>query len=172
MMRRSMEHTIGKTTIYDWLLDQYLVNEIALSISEIEESKLLSKKNSYEKDMCDILGWKDARGRHKDAIAGDGTGVELKKSAGSFIFDGVRYAEMYITKEEDNGIHVLFNFNKHGVTRVFIVPNWMMVKLIIPRLDIAELELSLFKTRKEMKQGLNSQAMMTSNQMIQALNAM
>ena len=46
-----MEHTIGKTTIYDWVLNQYLVNEIALSISEIEESKLLSKKNSYEKDM-------------------------------------------------------------------------------------------------------------------------
>tara|TARA_A100001234_G_scaffold220434_1_gene233370 strand:+ start:218 stop:721 length:504 start_codon:yes stop_codon:yes gene_type:complete len=167
-----MEHVIGHTTIYDWVQDPYLVNEIAFSISEIEDSKLLSKKNCYEKELSDILGWKDARGRHKDAIAGDGTGVELKKSAGSFIFDGVRYAEMYITKEEDNGVHVLFNFNKHGVTRVFIVPNWMMVQLIIPRLDIAELELSLFKTRKEMKQGLNSQAMMTSNQMIQALNAM
>ena len=167
-----MERTIGNTTIYDWVQDPYLVNEIVFSISEIEKSMLLSKKCCYEKEMSDIIGWKDARGRHRDAIAGDGTGIELKKSAGSFIFDGVRYAEMYMTKEEDSGIHVLFNFNKKGVTRVFIVPNWMMVQLVIPRDDIAQIELSLFKTRKNMDQGLNSQATMTPNRMIQALNAM
>jgi len=171
-MMRNMEHTIGHTTIYDWVMDPYLVNEIAFSLFEIENSDLLSKKCSYEQEMSDILGWKDARGRHRDAIAGDGTGIELKKSAGSFIFDGVRYAEMYMTKEEDNGIHVLFNFNTKGVTRVFIVPNWMMVQLVIPRDDIAQIELSLFKTRKNMDQGLNSQATMTPNRMIQALNAM
>lgn len=163
-----METTFGHTTIYDWVGNSDLFNDIKNGIPDIEKSGLLSKKNGYECEMSSILGWKDSRDRKKDAVYKDGTNIEIKKSHSSLIFDAIRYAEMFVSGDT-SGIHVLIHFSKKEksyqmiIKHIFIVPNWMMVNLIIPTKEIAEMELSLLTMRKVNKQRLNSQVIMTSS---------
>lgn len=119
--------------------------------------------------------------RYKDAEHPDGTGIEIKKGAATeFIFDGVRYAEMYKGTIAEavgarDGIHLFINFKRgdtHQIKGIMIVPNWMVVKMTIPSKDIADAELKLFEARKAMNQGLNSQAKIRINRMIEAFNKM
>ena len=170
-----MEFTYKHTEIYDWVGDEELRNSIINGIDKIENSKiLLFKKNNYEPMVSKIFGWKIADERYKDAVLPDGTGVEIKKSGSSFIVDAIRYAEMYYG-ECENGLHLFINFkkgNNHKITRIMIVPNWMIIKMVAPSKEIADAELTLYKKRKEMRQRLNSQAYLNANTMIEEFNNM
>lgn len=170
-----MEITHKHTKIYDWVGDEELRTSITNSVGEIEKSETLLRKNNYEPVLSDILGWKDTRGRHKDAELPDGTGVEFKKnSSTSFILDAVRYAEMY-NGACDNGIHILINFKSgknHQITRIMIVPNWMVVQEMISNQYMADATLMMYKKRKEMGHGLNCQALLNVTRMITKFNNM
>ena len=48
----------------------------------------------------------------------------------------------------DNGLHLFINFktgNNHKITRIMIVPNWMIIKMVTPSKKIADAELTLYK---------------------------
>ena len=169
-----MEFTYKHTEIYDWVGDEELRNSIINCIYEIENSKILFNKNNYESMVSKIFGWKSALERYKDAVLPDGTGVEIKKSGSSFIVDAIRYAEMYYGECED-GLHLFINFkkgNNHKITRIMIVPNWMIIKMVAPSKEIADAELTLYNKRKEMRQRLNSQAYLNPKTMIEEFNNM
>jgi hypothetical protein len=170
-----MELTYKHTEIYDWVGDEELRTSITKSINEIEKSKTLLRKNNYEPVISEILGWKDKRDRYKDAELHDGTGIEVKKNSGtSFILDAVRYAEMYYGAC-DNGIHLFINFKSgkiHQINRIMIVPNWMVVRTMIPDQDMADSTLTMYNKRKEMDQGLNCQALLNVTRMINKFNNM
>lgn len=169
-----MEYIYGNTIIYDWVGDVELVKGIEANIYKIENSKLLGKKSSYEGDLCKILGWTEKLCRHADAVYIDGTDIEIKKSAGAIIFDAVRYAEMCISEEHDDGIHMLITFKKNNdrfkISGVLLVPNWMITRLIIPDLKYAYNTVTDFKFRKQKKQGYNSQILIRPNVLVDSLN--
>ncbi len=176
-----MELTYKHTKIYDWVGDDKLRTSIIKGIHEIENSKVLLKKCAYEAKISEILEWMCIDARYKDAEHPDGTDIEIKKgSETQFIFDGVRYAEMYKGTSAEavgarDGIHLFINFkmgDTHQIKGIMIVPNWMVVKMTIPSKDIADAELKLFEARKAMNQGLNSQAKIRINRMIEAFNKM
>jgi hypothetical protein len=170
-----MEFTYKHTEIYDWVGDEELRNSIINGISQIEQSETLLNKNNYEPVVSGILGWKCISRRYMDAELPDGTGVELKKNSGtSFILDAVRYAEMY-NGACDNGIHVFINFKSgkiHQITRIMIVPNWVVVREMIPNQNMADATLMMYKERKEMGHGLNCQAILNVSRMITNFNNM
>lgn len=169
-----MEYVHGNTTIYDWVGDIKTVNSIKSKIHKIEKSKLLSKKNSYEGELCKIMGWTEKLCRHADAVHTDGTDIEIKKSAGAIIFDAVRYAELRISEEHDDGIHVLIIFkkknDKFNISDVLLVPNWMIIQLIIPDIKYAYNTVTDFKFRRQKKQGYNSQILIRASVLIDSLN--
>tara|TARA_B110000483_G_C18205220_1_gene547252 strand:- start:229 stop:741 length:513 start_codon:yes stop_codon:yes gene_type:complete len=170
-----MELTYKHTEIYDWVGDEELRTSIMKGIDEIEYSNALLKKCNYEPEMSKILGWESVLGRYKDAELPDGTDVEVKKSSStSFILDAVRYAEMYYGAC-DNGIHLFINFKSgkiHQINRIMIVPNWMVVRMMIPNQDMADSALTMYNKRKEMDQGLNCQALLNVTRMIDKFNNM
>ena len=169
-----MDFTYIDTDIFVCFCDEELRNSIINGIYEIENSKILFNKNNYESMVSKIFGWKSALERYKDAVLPDGTGVEIKKSGSSFIVDAIRYAEMYYGECED-GLHLFINFkkgNNHKITRIMIVPNWMIIKMVAPSKEIADAELTLYNKRKEMRQRLNSQAYLNPKTMIEEFNNM
>lgn len=177
----NMELTYKHTKIYDWVGDDELRNSIMKGIDEIEKSNLLQKKSGYESGMSVIYGWQDSRERYKDANLPDGTGVEIKKDKTSrFIVDAIRYAEMHnctTTEAVDaqSGIHLFINY-KNGktdeITRIMIVPNWMVVRMVIENKEEADMFLMLNRNREEKNQTLNCQAYLKVAEMIKTFNEM
>ena len=176
-----MELTYKHTKIYDWVGNDELRTSIMKGIDEIEKSNLLQKKSGYEPGMSVICGWQDSRGRYKDAVIPDGTILEVKKDKTSrFIVDAIRYAEMHngtTTEAVDArcGIHLFINFKNgetHEITRIMIVPNWMVVRMVIENKEEADMFLVLNRNREEKNQSLNCQAYLKVAEMIKTFNEM
>ena len=176
-----MELTYKHTKIYDWVGDDELRSSIMKGIDEIEKSNLLEKKSCYEKKMCEIFGWRHVDARYHDAVLLNGTITEIKKDQSlRFIVDAIRYAEMHngtTTKAVDarDGIHLFINFKKgetHEITRIMIVPNWMVVRMVIENKEEADMFLMLNRNREEKNQTLNCQAYLKVVEMIKTFNEM
>lgn len=72
----------------------------------------LGKKNGYEKDLCNLLGWTCVDARHYDAITPDKVYVEIKKGQGGAIFDLVRYSELYRKQGQPDTILVFLDWKR------------------------------------------------------------
>ena len=176
-----MELTYEHTKIHDWVGDVELRSSIMKGIDEIEKSNLLEKKSCYEKKMCEIFGWRHVDARYHDAVLLNGTITEIKKDKTSrFIVDAIRYAEMHngtTTKAVDarDGIHLFINFKKgetHEITRIMIVPNWMVVRMVIENKEEADMFLTVDRNRKKKKRTHNSQDFLKVPEMIKTFNEM
>ena len=67
------------------------------NISKLK-GKFIFKKNAYEKELCEIMGWDCEDNRYWDAkysIGNETIHIEIKKGQNGMWFDLVRYAETY-----------------------------------------------------------------------------
>ena len=95
--------------------------------------------------------------------------MEIKKNGNNFIVDAIRYAEIILYVTMVFICLLIQNGNNHKITRIMIIPNWMIIKILTFK-EIADAELTLCKKRKEMRQRLNSQAYLNPTTMIEEFN--
>lgn len=121
----------------------------------------ITKKNGYEKEFCDIMGWecihnKDPMGRYYDCT-NHFSCIELKKGQGMMWFDMVRYAEIYLGKGKQHTVTVYIDYNKKKaeINEIYIIPTSKLVNFLKMDKDKAEKCMEFYR---EVPRGLNMQA--------------
>lgn len=118
------------------------------------------KKNSYEKQFCNIMGWKyvvkKPNARYYDCTNHFSL-IELKKGQGIMWFDMVRYAEIYlgIGKQHTVTVYIDYNKKKAKINEIYIIPTSRLIHFLKIDKERAEKCIEFYK---EVPRGLNMQA--------------
>ena len=92
----------------------------------------------YEKDFCELIGWKFVNKRHWDCTFKNYK-IELKKSKSNGVqIDEIRYAEELILNNEECNENIITIFievypdksKKNGVRNIFLIENKYLYKLL------------------------------------------
>jgi len=125
------------------------------------KGSFITKKNSYEKAFCDIMGWscvsnKDPNSRYYDCTNYFSC-IELKKGQGMMWFDMVRYAEIFLKKGKQHTVTVYIDYNmkRAVINEIYIIPTSKLVKFLRLDKDKAERCLEFYR---DVPRGLNMQA--------------
>lgn len=125
------------------------------------KGSFITKKNSYEKAFCDIMGWtcvsnKDPNSRYYDCT-NNFSCIELKKGQGMMWFDMVRYAEIFLKKGKQHTVTVYIDYNmkRAAINEIYIIPTSKLVEFLRLDKDKAERCLEFYR---EVPRGLNMQA--------------
>lgn len=97
---------------YYYLDDPYakIANELRVGGNKLH-GNWVSKKNSYERECCGVLGWEVHDNRYYDAYNGSSY-IEIKKGQASMWFNMVRYAEVVLGIGTQDTITVHFRWSK------------------------------------------------------------
>ena len=94
--------------------------------------KWIGKKNSYEKECCQILGWTAQDARYHDAYNGTSY-IEIKKGQSSMWFNMVRYAEIFLGIGKQSTVTVHFKWTQKPETKiveVYIIDTKQVIKFL------------------------------------------
>lgn len=121
----------------------------------------ITKKNSYEKDFCQIMGWeclesKDPKSRYYDCT-NHFSCIELKKGQGMMWFDMVRYAEIFLGKGIRHTVTLYIDYNKKKgiINEMYVIPTSKLLVYLGMDHQKASMCLRMFD---QVPRGLNMQA--------------
>lgn len=128
----------------------------------------ISKKNGYEKEFCDIVGFSINRNRYWDCEFKD-IRIELKKGKSAVWLDEIRYAEVLLKMSEEamkKTITVFFKYAKDTLKNILFINTKKLIKEMDLTKEDAEFLIKRFKKAKSLKHGLNSQHSISYSQLV------
>lgn len=90
-------------------------------------------KNSYETDLCKVIGWEVFDSRYYDALSkNQNVFIELKKGQGSMHFDMIRYSEIVLGFGKQDTVTVFFKWNKkrEQITEALVIDTRKIIQFL------------------------------------------